>query len=192
MGPRLRRLGWAFITLLVCATFAGCGSAPDSTVVNGDAKSAAHPDLTFEGRHISRATCFALRGFLSREMGREVRDEARPQPQRFSQCNLRSSLGLVIVYMDSTIPVRKRYLSRVDGIKAGAHAPAGRLRPVHDLGEGIGGEPGAYWLASVSSLYAYSKDGWLTLLFSVKGWSNSRRRAVAVALARRSMELTVS
>jgi hypothetical protein len=96
----------------------------------------------------------------------------------------------VVVYLDATVPVRGRYLERVDGAKNSSEGPADRLRPVEGVGEAINGEPGAYWLPSFRSLYAYRRDGWLTLLYTVEDESDAQKRAWATDLARTALALT--
>jgi hypothetical protein len=96
---------------------------------------------------------------------------------------------LVVVYLDATVPVRRRYLSRIDGIRRSAVGPRSRLQPVGDLGEGLDGEAGAYWLPSVSSLYAYRGEGWMTVLYPLRGESDLQRRRGAIRLGLRMSEL---
>lgn len=142
------------------------------------------------GKSLSREDCVALKQALSREAGESVEAAPRPKPERFSECQLRTKNGLVVVYIDSTVPVRGRYLSRVNGIRKGAKNAETRLHPVNGLGEGLDGEKGAYWLPSISSLYSYQADGWLTLLYTLENQSNAEKRAGAEALAERTFELT--
>jgi hypothetical protein len=132
----------------------------------------------------------ALGQDLGRRLQTKVHPEPSPAPKAFLQCGLRSNSGLVVVYLDATAPVRGRYLSRIDGIRQDAGGPANDLRPIADLGEGLDGEAGAYWLPSISSLYAYRADGWMTVLYPVRGQSGSERRDGAVALGRRAFALT--
>lgn len=192
MPPRKHAL-LSLIVLLTGALVLGCGSSSGSPQSSGDSGAVTSSEdlkLAPGGKSISRADCLELRDFLARTRHRTVHAHSRPIPLRFTECQLRSNLGLIVVYLDATVPVRKRYLSRIDGIKAGAEDAADRLHPVPALGESSNGESGAYWVPKISTMYAYRKDGWLTLLYSVEDESNSQRRARASALARRTLELT--
>jgi len=167
----------------------GCGGSAEGGETTAPAAGGSR--MVAGGNHIDRTACEALRRTLTGELGRPVQAKPRLKPLRFTECQLRSALGLVVVYLDATIPVRKRYLVRIHDAKVQARDAGKQVEPVAGIGEGRGGQPGAYWLpTATSSLYAYRKDGWMTLLYGLEGESNSQRRAGAVALAKRTFELT--
>lgn len=185
----------AVLLVALAALLGGCGGSSTTT---GSTEESVKKNANGEyklvqvegGKSISRETCLKLQKGLEGELREAVEPSPRPNPPRFSECGLRTKNGLIVVYIDSTVPVRERYLSRVDGIRKGAKNAETRLHPVGGLGEGLEGESGAYWLPSINSLYAYEPDGWLTLLYTQENQTNAERRAGAEALAHRTFELT--
>jgi hypothetical protein len=198
IGRKFR--GIALLALLVAMIGAGCGGSSssgtntESTVKPASAQESirgeGHLVEVEGGKSITRATCLKLREFLVEQIGEGVEARPRPKPERFSECDLETKQGLVVVYLDSTVPVRARYLTRVNGIRKGAENPNNSLHPIQGIGEGLNGEAGAYWLPSIYSLYAYQPDGWMTLLYTREKETNAERRAGAEALARYAFELT--
>jgi len=198
-GKEMKAISTIAVLLAMAAFGGGCGGGSSASEDESTAAASGQESIRGEGKlvqvedgaSISRETCIALKQTLSQELGEPVEADPRPKPERFSECGLRPKKGgLVVVYIDSTVPVRGRYLSRVNGVRKTAENAETRLHPVNGLGEGLDGEKGAYWLPSISSLYSYDEAGWLTLLYTLENESNAELRAGAEALGKRTFELT--
>jgi hypothetical protein len=194
MWGRVRQTG---LGLMLATTAVGalvaCGNpaSDGDSIVRSNSDAVASP-LTKapDGRHLNRGDCLRLGRELRHQLGVPVHAQPRLRPLRFTQCSLRSRRGLVVVYLDSTIPIRGRYLKRIDGDMESGGRADDHLQAIEGVGEGVEGEPGAFWLPSFRSLYAYRRDGWLTLLYSVGDESDAQKRAGATALARIALLLT--
>lgn len=91
----------------------------------------------------------------------------------------------VHVNLDTASRSHRRYLNRVTEL---AQFSLGDRRlqphPVAGVGDQVGGEEGANWLAASDQLLTVEGQRYLIVDFSVRGASNARLRAGAVALAR--------
>lgn len=181
-----RRVVLAAVTLVALATgvgLSGCGGSSDSSSSASSTASAKSSAL-----FITKQNCRELHDFLEKDLGRKVSTEPQPTPP-FSLCDLRIKEGLVVVYLDATPSVEKRYQSRISILRKGASKPSLAPKPINGLGEPDGNLAGAYWSPGLHSAYAHRTSGWFTVFYPVEE-SGHERRAGAIRLLREALEIT--
>jgi hypothetical protein len=178
---------------LALAALAGCGSGdgtsstagPDANRYFGD-----HPGQEATEAAISNADCRDLKRETEAELGAALRAEAEPTPPS-SRCLFSGRGAHVSIYLDAAYAARQRYYNRmVEQDQFYGTDPAKHPHPVQGVGD-----PGAYghtasWIPALSSLYAVRGNRWITVAYSVPGFSRPQRRQAAAVLARSAFRLT--
>jgi hypothetical protein len=140
--------------------------------------------------HLSPDDCAALRRRAEAQSGRHLTARGEPTPPS-SRCRLTAPGVTIGVYLDAGHAARQRYLNRmVEQNQFGAPDPGRITHPVAGVGDPSPGNQYASWVPDLGTLFAARGNRWLTVAYSVAGFSSPRSLARAAALARLGFKLT--